>query len=120
MKTFLKNIPARLPAPPHLSLSSQSRHFGAWRQLSRQMNSIQFSAGQIVTLTGLALITAGALLLMTPWAIAPGKSLRILDALFTATSAVCLTGLIVTDTATEFTLFGQLVILGLIQIGGLG
>lgn len=69
---------------------------------------------------GLALIAAGTLLLMTPWATVPEKPLRILDALFTATSAVCLTGLIVVDTATEFTLFGQGIILALIQIGGLG
>lgn len=120
MKALLKKISAWHHAPPHLSLAPNARPFGAWKQLSRRMDGLQFSAGQIVTLAGLALITAGTLLLMTPWAIAPGKSLRILDALFTATSAVCLTGLIVTDTATEFTMFGQMVILALIQIGGLG
>ncbi|MGH7254964.1 MAG: TrkH family potassium uptake protein, partial [Nitrospirales bacterium] len=62
----------------------------------------------------------GALLLLVPWATAPGVHLRFLDALFTATSAVCVTGLIVMDTPHEFTLFGQLIILFLIQVGGLG
>ena len=50
----------------------------------------------------------------------PGNKLRFIDALFTATSATCVTGLIVVDTATFFSFWGQLVILVLIQIGGLG
>jgi trk system potassium uptake protein TrkH len=62
----------------------------------------------------------GALLLMTPMASAAGQRLSFLDALFTATSAVCVTGLVVVDTGTYFSLFGQLVIVSLIQIGGLG
>lgn len=48
------------------------------------------------------------------------EPISFVDALFTATSAVCVTGLIVVDTATRFTTFGQLIIIGLIQIGGLG
>ena len=60
----------------------------------------------------------GALLLMLPRATYEGMSF--LDALFTSTSAVCVTGLIVVDTATYFTPFGQGIILLLIQIGGLG
>ncbi|TVQ20994.1 MAG: hypothetical protein EA383_17825 [Spirochaetaceae bacterium] len=64
-------------------------------------------------------ILVGSVLLTTPWAWeAPGR-LRYLDALFTATSAVCVTGLIVVDTS-EFSLFGTIVIIGLIQAGGLG
>lgn len=68
-----------------------------------------------------AAIFVGALLLMLPAAQAGGgPRLSFLDALFTATSATCVTGLTVVDTATRFTLFGQVVILGLIQLGGLG
>lgn len=64
-------------------------------------------------------ILAGALLLRTPWA-ARGAPLSFVDALFTATSAQCVTGLIVVDTGTRLSLFGQGVVLLLIQIGGLG
>lgn len=75
--------------------------------------------GQILILYYAAAIFVGTLLLATPWA-SRGKPLSLLDALFTATSAQCVTGLIVVDTGTDLTLFGQLVILALIQIGGLG
>ena len=66
-----------------------------------------------------AAILIGSALLATPWA-ANGSPLSFLDALFTATSAQCVTGLIVVDTGTRLTLFGQGVVLALIQIGGLG
>ncbi|ELR71268.1 Potassium uptake protein, integral membrane component, KtrB [Fulvivirga imtechensis AK7] len=66
----------------------------------------------------LLLILIGTVLLMLPRATT--SDLSLLDAFFTATSAVCVTGLIVVDTATHFTHFGQLIILILIQIGGLG
>ena len=65
------------------------------------------------------LIGVGTLLLLAPWSQTKG-GVGVIDALFTATSAVCVTGLIVVDTATAYTHFGQLVIAGLIQIGGLG
>ncbi|RJO68786.1 MAG: ATPase [Myxococcales bacterium] len=65
------------------------------------------------------LIGLGTLLLSLPWAHQPGK-VGFLDAFFTATSAVCVTGLIVVDTGSDYTLFGQTVILFLIQAGGLG
>lgn len=61
----------------------------------------------------------GALLLSLPAASREGR-LPLLDALFTATSATCVTGLVLHDTYTQFSLFGQIVILSLIQIGGLG
>lgn len=67
----------------------------------------------------LVTIFVGAGLLMLPAATTTGK-ISFADALFTSTSAVCVTGLITVDTATYFTLFGKIVILGLIQIGGLG
>jgi len=66
------------------------------------------------------LIALGALALLLPAATPPESPISPLDALFTATSAVCVTGLVVRDTATEFTRFGQSVILALIQLGGLG
>jgi trk system potassium uptake protein len=66
------------------------------------------------------LIAVGTGLLMLPFATAAGESTRFLDALFTATSAACVTGLVVLDTATHWSPFGQVVILLLIQLGGFG
>ncbi|MBR4770520.1 MAG: Trk family potassium uptake protein [Clostridia bacterium] len=65
-------------------------------------------------------ILLGALLLVLPVASKTGGGTSFLDALFTSASAVCVTGLVVFDTATKWTLFGQIVILVLIQIGGIG
>jgi len=66
------------------------------------------------------LILLGALILTLPAATTDGVGLHTIDAFFTSTSATCVTGLIVADTPKDFTLFGQLTILTLIQIGGLG
>lgn len=74
---------------------------------------------RVLALGFLAIIIIGAGLLMLPQA-AAGEGLSFLDAIFTATSAVCVTGLVVVDTGTTFTTFGQLVIMVLIQVGGLG
>ena len=57
---------------------------------------------------------------MLPFSSKDGRSLSFLDAVFTATSATCVTGLVVADTGTHFSLFGQMVVLLLIQVGGLG
>lgn len=76
--------------------------------------------GQVLAIGFLAVAVIGALLLMLPFATVEGESIGFVDALFTSTSAVCVTGLIVVNTGAVFTLFGQLVILALIQIGGLG
>lgn len=65
-------------------------------------------------------ILLGTGLLMLPGAHAPDHPISFLDALFTATSATCVTGLTVVDTGTAWTRFGQLVIITLVQIGGLG
>jgi len=74
-----------------------------------------------ILVTGFALIIAlGGALLATPQATADGQGLRFIDALFTATSAACVTGLVVVDTGTTFSPYGQAIILALIQIGGLG
>jgi trk system potassium uptake protein TrkH len=75
-----------------------------------------------VALLGLfaVLITVGTILLMLPVASADGEGTRFIDALFTATSASCVTGLVVVDTASHWSPFGQVVILLLIQLGGFG
>ncbi len=72
-----------------------------------------------ILISFLLVILLGSILLQLPVATADGNGLSFINALFTSTSAVCVTGLIVVDTATVFTLFGRLVILALIQIGGL-
>ena len=76
--------------------------------------------GQILVLGFLAIILVGGVLLSLPISTKSGEGLPFFDALFTSTSAVCVTGLIVVDTATTFSIFGQTVIICLIQIGGLG
>ena len=68
----------------------------------------------------LVLIVVGTLLLMMPFATASGDWNSLITAMFTSTSAVCVTGLAVVDTGTYFSLWGQLTILLLIQVGGLG
>ena len=75
---------------------------------------------RMICLSFLLVIVAGALLLMLPISSKSGVSPAPIDALFTATSATCVTGLIVFDTFTQWTIFGQSVILMLIQLGGLG
>ncbi|WP_102264117.1 TrkH family potassium uptake protein [Mesobacillus jeotgali] len=67
-----------------------------------------------------AIIILGTLLLSLPVSTVDGRGLPILDALFTATSATCVTGLVVVDTGDTFTRFGEMVILSMIQVGGLG
>lgn len=66
------------------------------------------------------IIIIGAVLLTMPFTTVDGNGLPIIDALFTATSAVCVTGLVVVDTGTAFTPWGQVVIMLLIQVGGMG
>lgn len=80
----------------------------------------RLSRVQTIALGFFLIIAVGTLLLMLPIASRSGESTRFFDALFTATSSTCVTGLVVVDTYTNWTLFGQVVILGLIQIGGLG
>ncbi|TDB97241.1 TrkH family potassium uptake protein [Actinomadura sp. 7K534] len=75
---------------------------------------------QIVATGFLVTILTGTLLLSLPVATAEPGSAPLVDALFTATSAVCVTGLVVVDTGSHWTMFGDLVILGLVQVGGLG
>ena len=83
--------------------------------LNRSLNG-----SQMVAFTFAMLILCGSLLLMLPMASADGSSMRFIDALFTATSTSCVTGLVVVDTGHYFSWFGKLVMIVLIQIGGLG
>ncbi len=81
---------------------------------------VKFSPIQTLAAGFALIILLGALLLMLPAANRDGAPIPLIDALFTSASATCVTGLVVYDTYTQFTFFGQLVILCLIQIGGLG
>ena len=78
-----------------------------------------FAPAQVLVLSFATLIVSGTVLLRLPVS-AAREPLAVLDALFTATSAICVTGLIVVDTPNDLTVFGQLVVLALIQLGGLG
>ena len=78
------------------------------------------SNSQIMAFGFLMVILSGAVLLMMPIASKTGTSTNFLDCLFTSVSATCVTGLVVVDTFAHWTLFGQIVILLMIQIGGLG
>jgi len=100
-------------------------YLAAFIYFVREFSTVEFSfnskylnPAQLFISSFLLIILAGTALLMLPRATYEGISL--LDALFTSTSAVCVTGLIVVDTGSYFTLFGQTIILMLMQIGGLG
>ncbi|MCR8645248.1 TrkH family potassium uptake protein [Paenibacillus sp. N1-5-1-14] len=80
----------------------------------------RLSPPQVLSLGFALIILIGASLLTLPFASTSGESMPFIDALFTATSATCVTGLVVVDTGSHFTVFGQIVIITLIQIGGLG
>lgn len=88
--------------------------------LFKKLKSRRMSHAQTIALGFFITILSGAILLMLPAASKSGQWTSFSDALFTATSATCVTGLVVVDTFTYWTLFGQIVILLLIQIGGLG
>ena len=78
--------------------------------------SIGLAPNQVIALGFLGIIVTGALLLMLPFANRAGQGLSFLDSLFTATSATCVTGLVVADTWTQFNLFGQIILLLLILV----
>jgi len=88
--------------------------------LTQKMAKIKkFNPSQVLALSFLGAIFIGTLLLLLPWSTVQGQ-IKIVDALFTATSAVCVTGLIVQDTSTFFSPLGQVIIMILFQLGGLG
>ena len=80
----------------------------------------KLSSFQLILLGFAGVILLGALMLTLPISSKSHEWTSFIDALFTSTSAVCVTGLIVFDTATHWTIFGQIIILLLIQIGGMG
>ena len=80
----------------------------------------RISKVQFIALGFLIIILMGTLLLMLPVSSRSGEAASFLEALFTAASATCVTGLVVVDTFTHWSLFGQIVIICMIQIGGLG
>ena len=82
--------------------------------------STRVSPARVVIFAFLLLILLGTVLLMLPFSTREWGGASFTDALFTATSATCVTGLVVHDTATYWSQFGQLVILFLIQVGGMG
>ncbi|WP_429369958.1 TrkH family potassium uptake protein [Paenibacillus sp. DS2015] len=81
---------------------------------------LRFSPPQILVIGFAGIILIGTLLLMLPISNTTGIPLGFIDAFFTATSATCVTGLVVKDTGIFFSTFGQVVIMALIQVGGLG
>ncbi|SHJ85463.1 trk system potassium uptake protein TrkH [Geosporobacter subterraneus DSM 17957] len=89
-------------------------------EVHRRIERMKLNPAQIMVLGFASVILIGSILLNLPIASRNGESVGFINALFTATSAVCVTGLVVVDTGTYWTVFGQTVILLLIQIGGLG
>lgn len=89
--------------------------------MKKLMNHINLhSPGRLIALGFAVTILCGALLLLMPFSVKEGAEVTFIDALFTSTSAVCVTGLIAIDTADHFTAIGQGIVAVLIQIGGLG
>jgi trk system potassium uptake protein TrkH len=89
-------------------------------EAQRRLAHARFSPARILVAGFLFIILIGAVLLYSPRATPPTHRVSFMDSLFTATSATCVTGLTVRDTGTGFTPFGQVVILVLIQVGGVG
>jgi trk system potassium uptake protein TrkH len=88
--------------------------------LPKQTERFQFTPAQVLVLGFAGLILIGTILLTLPAAHENHQWFPVVDALFTSTSAVCVTGLVVVDTASHFSTFGEVVIMCLIQAGGLG
>ncbi|WP_094700525.1 TrkH family potassium uptake protein [Brevibacillus laterosporus] len=88
--------------------------------LEKLIKKFHLSPPKVLVLGFALIIAIGTILLTLPIATNDGQGLSWINAFFTSTSATCVTGLVVTDTGTTFTMFGQLVILALIQVGGLG
>lgn len=93
---------------------------GRVKRLNAYIKSISRHPAQTIAFSFIVVILLGTIFLMLSISTADRSRLGFINSLFTATSAVCVTGLIVVDTATKFSLFGKIVIMILIQIGGLG
>ena len=94
--------------------------FSRTRRVHKFITLLRLQPAQLMLMSFAGVIGFGTVLLLLPAATADGQTTTLSGALFTSTSATCVTGLIVYDTATHFTFFGQAIILTLIQIGGLG
>ena len=94
----------------------RNRIFG----LATKKQGIKLSATQIIAIAFAMIIAVGTMLLALPISSRNGQSAGLLPSLFTATSATCVTGLVLFDTWTQWSSFGQAVILSMIEIGGLG
>lgn len=101
---------AALAALPRRAGAAGLRTFGTLLRHPARLIATAYAAGTLV----------GTLLLASPFASESGQWTSWVTALFTATSAICVTGLVVVDTATHWSVFGEVVILGLIQAGGMG
>lgn len=88
--------------------------------LKKSFNNIRLNPPQVLAIGFMFIIIMGALILNLGISSSNGKSIGFLNALFTSASAVCVTGLSVINSATDLSLFGQVVLVSLIQIGGLG
>jgi trk system potassium uptake protein TrkH len=108
------------PSPERRSREERRERLGERLRTGAARIGGKTPATRIITVGFAAIILVGALLLCLPAASRGGEPISFLNALFTATSATCVTGLAAFDTWSRFTLFGQVVILALIQIGGLG
>jgi len=86
----------------------------------KKLNTSPFRPVQILVGSFLIMIIVGTILLMLPWSQTSGAHHSFLDCLFTATSGVCVTGLVVLDTASDWSRAGQIIILVLFQFGGIG
>lgn len=122
-ETLLNTVNYRFYTEMYIAVTQLSIVIGFmadFMRYSSRLAALKFHPSQSFVLSFLVLIVIGAAFLMMPKAVVPGKNLQWIDALFTATSALCVTGLTVVDTGTHFTVMGQTVILVLIQLGGLG
>lgn len=97
-----------------------AKAFTRTRKFSNLLHDVRLNTAQIVAISFVGTILMGTILLTFPSATVDGNGANFVDALFTSTSATCVTGLIVQDTPHYFSRFGQIVILVLIQLGGLG
>ncbi|PAF32819.1 Ktr system potassium transporter B [Paenibacillus sp. 7516] len=103
----------------------RNKHVSIGSSLNKMESTVNklknnMSPPQLIMIIFFALIWVGAILLALPLSASDGKSIGLLDALFTATSAICVNGLVVVDTGSVFSTFGQVIIMILIQVGGLG
>ena len=84
------------------------------------ISMLNLHSGAIIAISFIMVISIGTMMLLLPRAVLEDKSLSFIDALFTSTSAVCVTGLVVVDTSSHFSPIGRIIIATLIQVGGLG